>query len=129
VLGQDVQDAKTGSGIAKIAIVHGKAGLQMIVTGPFDVALDPGMGLAVGKEKMRAAPFETCTQVGCVASIPADDKLLSSLRSTDRAQLVFMTLANKPVAVSFSLKGFGGADDARRTQEARFSSFWWRLWS
>jgi invasion protein IalB len=130
VLGQDVNDAKTGTGLAKIALVQEpKKGMQFIVTGPFDVALDPGMGLVVGKEKIRVTPFETCTQGGCVASLPADDKLMSSLRTADKAQLVYMTLANKPVALPFSLKGFVTADDARQSQEARFSSFWWRLWS
>jgi invasion protein IalB len=129
VLGQDVVDPKSGSGLAKIAFVHDKSGMQMIVTGPFDVQLDPGMGLAVGKEKMRVVPFQTCTQVGCVATIQADDKLIESLRGTNDARLVFMTLANKPVALAFSLKGFVNADDARRSQEARFTSVWWRLWS
>jgi invasion protein IalB len=129
VLGQDVVDPKSGSGLAKIAFVRDKTGMQMIVTGPFDVELEPGMGLGVAKEKLRVAPFQTCTQVGCVATIQADDNLFSSLRGTSDARLVFMTLTNKPVALPFSLKGFVRADDARRSQEARFSSVWWRLWS
>ena len=126
---QDVVDAQRGAEIAHLALGKTKTGLEMIVTMPYDVLLAPGMGISVGRDAVRVYPYQTCNGVGCIATIPVDDKLLASLRSADQARILFAMLNNKPIGLPFSLKGFDEANDAFSNNEARRSSWWGRLWS
>ena len=128
-LAQDIMDSRTGSDIAKLAIGRGKTGLEMIVTGPLDMLIQPGMGVALGSDKIRVYPYQTCTAAGCVAIIPVDGSLMSSMRSTNQGRLLFVLPNTKPVGLPFSLKGFVSADDAWRNEESRRKSWWRRLWS
>jgi invasion protein IalB len=120
---EDVLDSQTHSEIAHLALGKNKAGAtEMIVTMPFDVLLEPGMGLMVGTDKVRVYPYQTCNGVGCVATIAVDDKLASSLRGAKDARLLFAALNNKPIGLSFSLNGFDKAYDA----SSKFGqSSWW----
>ncbi len=126
---QDVVDAQRGAEIAHLALGKSKTGLEMIVTMPYDVLLAPGMGLAIGSDPVRVYPYQTCNTVGCIAAIPVDDKMIASLRSAKQARLLFAMLNNKPVGLPFSLNGFDDANSAFSNNEARRSSWWWRLWS
>jgi len=126
---QDVVDAQRGAEIAHLALGKTKTGLEMVVTMPFDVLLAPGMGLSVGTDAVRVYPYQTCNAVGCIATLPVDDKLLASLRSAKQARLLFAMLNNKPIGLPFSLNGFNDANDAFSNNESRRTSWWGRLWS
>lgn len=121
--------APNGQQIANIELGKAKNGLEMVVTAPFDVLLQAGMGLAIGKDKIRVYPYETCNTVGCIATVQVDDQLLASMRSAKDAKILIMAPNNKPVAVPFSMNGFTAAHDALTTFEARRNSWWRRLWS
>lgn len=126
---QDIVDERTRSEIAHLALGKAKSGLEMIVTMPYDVLLAPGMGVAVGSDPVRVYPYQTCNAVGCIATVPVDDKMLASLRNSKQARLLFAALNNKPIGLPFSLNGFDKANDAFSNNEAKRSSWWWRLWS
>ncbi len=121
--------APNGQQVAHLALGQAKDGVEMVVTAPFDVLLPPGMGLVIGTDKVRVYPYQTCNSVGCIATIPVDDKLLGSLRAAKDAKLLIMAPNNKPVAVPFSMNGFTRAHDALTNFEARRNSWWRRLWS
>ena len=126
---QDVVDARSHSEIAHMAIGHAKTGMELVVTMPFDILLSPGMGLSVGTDKVRVYPYQTCSRSGCIATIPVDDALRTSLHNAKQARLLFAMLNNRPVGLPFSLNGFARADDAFTNFESRRNSWWWRLWS
>jgi invasion protein IalB len=110
---EDVLDSQTRSEIAHLALGKNRAGnLEMIVTMPYDVLLEPGMGLSVGSDKIRVYPYQTCNGGGCMATIPVDDALANSLKNAKTARLLFAALNNKPIGLSFSLNGFDQAYDA-----------------
>jgi invasion protein IalB len=126
---QDVVDERSRSEIAHLALGKAKTGLEMVITMPYDVLLAPGMGISIGSDPVRVYPYQTCNTVGCIATVPVDDKMLASLRSAKQARILFAMLNNKPVGLPFSLNGFDEANSAFSNNEARRSSWWWRLWS
>ena len=126
---QDVVDSRSHSEIAHLALGRAKTGMELIVTMPFDVLLAPGMGLAIDKQKIRVYPYQTCNSIGCIATVPLDDKLMASLRDAKDARILFAALNDKPVGVSFSLNGFDNANDALSDFEARRNSWWRKIWS
>jgi invasion protein IalB len=126
---QDVVDERSRAEIAHLALGKTKTGLEMVITMPYDVLLAPGMGIAIGSDPVRVYPYQTCNSVGCIATLPVDDKMLASLRNAKQARVLFAMLNNKPVGLPFSLNGFNEANDAFSNNEARRTSWWWRLWS
>jgi invasion protein IalB len=125
-----VVDTQTGTAVANLILGQSPTGLKMEVTLPLDVLIIPGMGIVVGSDKIRAYHYVTCTLAGCIVAIPVDDKLLASLSNAQKAQLVFAIPNNqKPVGVSFPLKGFGEAHDAFLANEAMRHSWLRRLFS
>lgn len=128
-LQQDVLDAKSHTELARLVIFRLKDDNQLIVTVPYNVLLDPGIGLAFGKDKPRVYPFETCNGVGCVVRIKYDDDLVKAIAAAPDARILFAGLDGKPVGLPFSLKGFVDANNAFASAEARRRSWWRRLWS
>jgi invasion protein IalB len=121
-----VIDGRSGATVASLMLGHSATGLKLEVTLPLDVLIVPGMGLILDKEKLRAYRYETCTAVGCVAVIPADDKFMASFQKAQKAQLLFVIPnSKKPYGLTFSLSGYGVAYDAFvHDDELRHS--WWR---
>jgi invasion protein IalB len=129
---QDILDSKSGQAIASLVffkeIDKDKKGSPVLaVSVPLNVYLEPGIGLKFGSE-MKPYPYKTCTEGGCVALIPADDKLEASLGGDDAAALTVARLDGKAVDLPFSTKGFTKARKAFLNFDAK-RSWWWRLWS
>ena len=73
-------DAKSRTELARLSIFHTKeAGNTLIVTVPFNVLLDPGIGISLGNDKPRVYPFETCNGVGCIVRIKFDEDLQKAI--------------------------------------------------
>jgi invasion protein IalB len=125
---EDVLDSKTRSGVARFAIAKDNGKPVIGITLPLDVALEPGMGLALGSDPVKVIPYRTCNAVGCIAEVALDDKLQASLDSGKDGRVLFAGLDNKPVAVPLSMKGFADAQKAYRSAEAKRSSWFWRMW-
>jgi invasion protein IalB len=126
---QDVLDSKTRSQLARLAIFKLNGANTLIVTVPFNVLLDPGIGLGLGNDKPRLYQFETCNGVGCLVRIPLDDNLAKAIGAAPQARILLAGLDGKPVGLPFSLKGYQDAMDAYSNAEAKRHSWWRRLWS
>jgi invasion protein IalB len=128
-LQQDVLDAKSHTELARLSIFRLKGASTLVVTVPYNVLLDPGIGIGLGNDKPRVYPFETCNGVGCVVRITFDDDLASAIAAAPQARILFAGLDGKPVGLPFSLKGFKEANNAFASTEAKRRSWWRRLWS
>ena len=126
---QDVLDDKSHGTVARVAITSDNGKPVIGFTMPFGVALEPGIGLIIGKDPVKVFQYRTCNQVGCLAVAPLDDKMLASLKGASDAKLMFAGLDGKPVAVPISLKGYNDAHRAYASNESKRASWFWRLWS
>jgi invasion protein IalB len=126
---QDVLDAKTHSELARLSIFRLKDDNQLIITVPYNVLLEPGLGLGLGNDKPMVYQYETCNGVGCIVRVKFDDSLRDSLAKTTQARVLFAGLDGKPVGLPFSIKGFTDASAAFDSAEAQRHSWWRRLWS
>ena len=127
---QDTVDTKTRSPVARLAIAVDKGKPVMIATVPLGVALEPGTGFSFGSDAVKVIPYRVCTNAGCLAEAPLDDKLQAGFDGGKDGKLLFTLAANsnKPVQVPVSLKGYAAAQRAYRSAEARRSSWFWRMW-
>jgi invasion protein IalB len=129
-LAQDVVDEKSRSEIAHLEMGRAPDGMRLVVTMPYDVALQPGLGLSLDSGTPVVRPYETCNTVGCIATIPVDDKLMSSLRQAKQARVLFVSaLNNKTIGLSISLKGFDRGETAFANAEQAAKSWWTNIWS
>ncbi|HEY4940796.1 MAG TPA: invasion associated locus B family protein [Rhizomicrobium sp.] len=126
---QDVLDDKSHAELARLSIFRLKDVNTMVVTVPYNVLLDPGIGLGLGNDKPRLYPFETCNGVGCVVRIAFDDALAKAVGAAPQARILFAGLDGKPVGLPFSLKGYTDALRVFNNTEAKRHSWWRRLWS
>lgn len=126
---QDVLDDKSHAELARLSIFRLKDVNTMVVTVPYNVLLDPGIGLGLGNATPRLYPFETCNGVGCVVRIAFDDALAKAVGAAPQARILFAGLDGKPVGLPFSLKGYTDALRAFNNTEAKRHSWWRRLWS
>jgi len=126
---QDVLDGKTGSVVAQIAIGNDNGKDELVATLPLGLALEPGVGLTIGTDPVRVFPYRTCSQGGCLAVLPLDDKIVAAFGSAKDGRLLIAGLDGKPVAIPLSLKGYSDAMNAWRSNEAKRGSWLRRLWS
>jgi invasion protein IalB len=124
-----IVDTNTRAPVARIAFANLDGAFTLATTLPFDVLLEPGVGLAFGSDQIKVYQFRTCNQSGCLVTIPIDDKLEASLQKSDKGRLVYAGLDQKPVGFDFSLKGYAAARRALESGDAKRQSLWWRLWS
>jgi invasion protein IalB len=103
---------------------------RLVVTVPHGIALEPGLGFSVGGEPMRIHPFETCTQVGCIAHVPVDAETLQLMRDSTEGQITVQPRTGQqqqPVNIPFSLNGFAEGHAALAREHARRTSSVWRF--
>lgn len=124
---QDIIDTKAGREIAHLSFIEtkadsktgAKAGRQLTITVPYDVLLPSGVGLVLGKDKVRVYPYKTCDANGCIAQVEAADALVKAMRPQRDAKLLLAQLDNRVAALPFSLKGFARAEDAYASDRAK----------
>jgi len=125
----DVADEKGTQELARLQIFKGKDGQMMIVTVPFNVLLDPGIGIAFGNDKPRVYPFEVCAGMGCIVRVKFDDDMAKAMQNAKDARILVAQMDGKPAALPFSLKGYAAAHNAYVSDDAKRHSWWRRLWS
>jgi invasion protein IalB len=130
-LTEDVLEAKSHSEIAQLGVSRVKGGNQLTVILPYNVLLEPGIGLSFGeKDKPAIYQYEVCDGGGCIVRIPLDDKLVKRLTAPKaEPRILFAGMDGKPVGLPFSVKGFRTAFNAYLSAEARRHSWFRRLWS
>jgi invasion protein IalB len=127
----DVPDAKGQTELARLQIYKPKNGTtnEMLVTVPFNVLLDPGIGIVFGSEKPRLYPYEYCGGLGCVVRVKYDADVEKAMVAAGDAKILLAGLDGKAAALPFSLKGFVAAHKAFVSDAAKRHSWWWRFWS
>jgi invasion protein IalB len=127
---QDVLEAKSHSEIAQLSISRINNANVMTVVLPYNVLLEPGIGLTFGTDKPLLYQYEVCDGGGCVVRIPVDEPLVHKLLAAkDAPRILFAGMDGKPVGLPFSVKGFVTAYNAYTSAEARRHSWFRRLWS
>jgi invasion protein IalB len=120
---QDIVDTKIGREIAHLSLSDGKSGRLLTITVPYDVLLPSGIGMQLGKDKVRVYSYKTCDMNGCVAQAPVTDDLIKAMRPEREAKLLIAQLDNKVAALPFSLKGFARAEDVHASFKAKQKSW------
>ncbi len=126
----DIVDAQQNSTIARMVITTDKDNKQLVgFTLPHGVALEAGMGIQFGKEPPKVYQYRTCNNQGCIATMPFDEKMATSLKGDNDMKVMFATLEGKPVVEPVSLKGYSKALAIWKSAEAKRHNWFWRLWS
>ncbi len=129
-LSLDIQDEKKTTVLARLQIFKAKKeGQMMIMTVPYDLALEPGVALAFGNDKPRAYPYEFCGNGGCIVRAKFDDDVAKAMQKATQARILVAQLNGKIAALPFSLKGYAAAHNAYMSDDAKRHSWWRRLWS
>lgn len=132
-LSTDVVDRSQGTPntVARAGITTAKDGKQMLnFMLPYGVALEPGMGLRIGKDTTpKVYQYRTCNAIGCLAETPFDAPLAAALNGADDASLMFAGLDGKRVEVPISFKGYKASLAAWKSADQKRRSWFWRLWS
>lgn len=84
---------------------------MQIVT-PLGVVLPAGVRIKVDSKKERAAPYETCTQGGCVVRQPIGDDFVNELKAGAKAKVTIVAMPRAEIPVDISLSGFTKAYNA-----------------
>lgn len=122
VLNMDVS-REGGETLLRFSITETDTNPNLMMTVPHGVLLDQGVGLSITGVDMKVRPYETCDAVGCLANLQLDEQTLNAMKANQKAQIVVVPGNGKPVAVPFSLNGFG--DGYAELQSANSSrSFW-----
>lgn len=124
---QDIIDNKAGREIAHLTLVDEKDGRELVITVPYDVLLPPGIGMQLGKDKVRVYPYKTCDMNGCIAVVKVDDALIKALTPQRDAKLLVAQLDNKVAALPFSLKGFAAAEAAHASFKSKQNNWLARI--
>ena len=125
----DLLDSKSHQEVARLIMGKEKGALVLGITLPLGVSLEPGVGLVIGKDPMKIYAYRTCAQIGCVAVLPVDVKLLTSMQQAKDASIVFAGQDGKPIKLGFNMNGFADAQRAFNRNEVRRASWFWRMWS
>lgn len=76
------------------------------VVAPLGVLLPTGLGLKIDGEDVGHAPFLKCGQIGCVAEVIADDKLVEKMKSGQNAIFIIFQTPEEGIGVPIDLAGF-----------------------
>jgi invasion protein IalB len=110
-----------------VALAMNDPNSRLVVTVPHGVALEPGLGFAIGTEGMRIHPYETCTAVGCVAHVPVDADTLRLMQQSMAGEITVVprnVQQPEPVKIPFSLNGFAEGHAALAREAASRTSVW-----
>jgi len=76
------------------------------VVAPLGVLLPTGLGLKIDGEDVGHAPFLKCGQIGCVAEVIADDKLMDKMKAGKNAIFIIFQTPEEGIGVPIDLAGF-----------------------
>lgn len=80
------------------------AAIQIVA--PLGVLLPAGLRIQVDGKEERAAPYEVCTQGGCLVRQPMSDGLLNEMKAGNAAKLTLVAVPQREIATNISLNGF-----------------------
>ena len=123
---QQILDQRSGQPVLQLALASTKAGYQLAVVVPLGVSVPDGVTVQIG-DATRKIGYTQCLPGGCVAPLATDAALIDKMKSATDARIAVIDRTGKPIAVPFSLKGFGPAFDKMETKGGLGSagSSWW----
>jgi len=128
-LATELVDQRSGTPLAQLALARINDKPTLSVRVPLTVLIPVGVGLQFGSDT-KTYQYSTCSQVGCFAFVPADDKLLDQLKGASTVSVVVTVSQNgKSAALPMSTKGYSDGLKALNNIEGRRHSWWRRLWS
>jgi invasion protein IalB len=83
----------------------------MMIQLPLGLNLTEPLLIKVDNGPVEKQPIQTCTNIGCFAGMPVNDKLLAAMRSGKDLKLTLFDVNKKPVELALPLLGFGLALD------------------
>lgn len=81
---------------------------------PLGVVLTSGLSLRIDGGNAEAAPFQICTEQGCLVREPVDDQLIGRLKAGGNAKVTVVAANQGDVSSTISLSGFTKAYDSLR---------------
>jgi len=111
----------TGTPVLEIVIrkleepldVEGETAIAVLdVITPLGVVLTAGLSMKIDDGKPQSAPFQICTDQGCLVREPVAEELISRLRRGAVAEVRVVAASQGDVASNISLKGFTKAFSA-----------------
>lgn len=79
---------------------------RLLIRTPLQVRLRQGVLYAIDTAEPKKMEFESCINIGCIATLPATDQLIASLKRGGELRLQFIGPSGRPVQVGVTLKGF-----------------------
>ena len=76
------------------------------VVTPLGVVLTDGLGLSIDGADPEAAPFQICTEQGCLVREPIDDTLVARFKAGRQATVSVVAASQGEVSSTISLRGF-----------------------
>lgn len=73
---------------------------------PLGVVLTDGLSIKIDKAKAESAPFQICTEQGCLVREPIDADLIGRMKRGGTAKITVVAANQGEVTANISLKGF-----------------------
>jgi len=132
----DVVDPALKATLARISIVKDVKNKEnpnaeiIAFSVPLNVLLQNGVGVQVGKDKVKVVKYRSCNTSSCVALMPLEPAMLSAMQAGTETKISFMSSQPnaKPQTATVSYKGFNDARSAYSRGNSKRSSWFWRMW-
>lgn len=103
----EAKDAKRGQIVlAWVVGRNGKGELGMTIQTPGGVLLSRGVEVVLGEGKPEKFVYESCSQRGCLASMPLTDDFVMQAKAAEKAKLTIVALSGKATTFNIPLAGF-----------------------
>ncbi len=83
-----------------------KATAVLDIITPLGVVLTSGLALQIDSGRSESAPFQVCTEQGCLVREPVDDELIGRLKAGGKAKVTVVAANQGEVSSTLSLSGF-----------------------
>jgi invasion protein IalB len=83
----------------------------LLIQLPLGISLTEPVQLKVDNGVVERQPVQTCTNVGCIVSVPLKEPLLAAMRSGTLLKVSFQDTSKRTIAIDVPLLGFGLAFD------------------
>lgn len=89
---------------------NGKGGM-MVLQLPLGLNLTEPIAVRVDNSAGKQQPIQTCTNIGCFATVTLDDKLVAAMRTGSSLHVIMRDTNKKTIDLRLPLLGFGLAFD------------------
>jgi len=117
-LSTNVSDPKSGGMVLRFVVSADKDKRRLAVAAPFNVLLQPGLGLKLDGGTMQTFPYSTCNESGCISSVSPDAKTYDGILAAKKIEIFYENLNTKTSGWALPMDGYGDAVAAMHEAEA-----------